>query len=79
MNLLKIINENAKEDAGEKHINEERDYMEYGIKCLKGLIDYVNDEKTKSEDKSRIQDYKKIANQSKKLADLLQTHLGRYK
>jgi len=65
------------EEANEKHIKEERDYFEYGIKCLNGLIDFVEKEDDDADDK-RKKEYKKIAEQTIKLRDTMQKHVDGY-
>ena len=63
-------------EQDEKHVEEEREYFEYGIKCLNGLLEFVEDEKTEPE--ARKAEYEKIARETKQLRDTMQQHLDGY-
>ena len=67
----------TEEEENEKHVKEEREYFEYGIKCLDGLIQYVEKEDDEA-DAKRKDEYKKIAEDTRSLRDLMQKHIDGY-
>ena len=65
------------EEADEKHVKEERDYFEYGIKCLEGLLQFVEKEDDDA-DGSRKKEYERIAKETKALKETMQKHIDGY-
>lgn len=66
------------EDGDKDHIEEEKKYFNIGIECLDGLIKYVEKEDNDANSR-RKKEYKKIAEQSRELRDLMKKHLDGYK
>ena len=76
MDLVKQVNEETKEPS-EKHVKEERDYFEYGVQCLKGLIEFVEKEDDDAES-DRKKQYQQIATTSRVLIKELEKHIKSY-
>lgn len=78
MDLFKSINEDAKSDAGEKHIKDERKRFTDCADYLKDLVEFVDSSKTDADDAGRKSDYESIARKARVLMNELQKHLERY-
>lgn len=78
MSLFQRINEDARSDAGERHIKAEREYFAKTTDELKKLVEFADREKAGAEDSGRKSDYESIARKSRVLIGQLEKHLERY-